>query len=75
MDAIIKDSQEYWLNCLAEYELALQSVPQKVDERLEKSLEYYADFVKYFSDSDLLEQANEMKKDIEIRLGTSEIPS
>ncbi len=24
MDAIIKDSQEYWLNCLAEYELALQ---------------------------------------------------
>jgi len=25
MDAIIKDSQEYWLNCLAEYELALQA--------------------------------------------------
>lgn len=24
MDAIIKDSQEYWLNCLAEYELALE---------------------------------------------------
>lgn len=24
MDAIIKDSQEYWLNCLVEYELALQ---------------------------------------------------
>lgn len=24
MDAIIKDSQEYWLNCLTEYELALQ---------------------------------------------------
>lgn len=59
----------------AEYELALQSVPQKVDERLEKALEYYTDFVKYFSDSDLLEQANEIKKDIEIRLGTSEIPS
>jgi hypothetical protein len=24
MDAIIKGSQEYWLNCLAEYELALE---------------------------------------------------
>ena len=24
MGAIIKDSQEYWLNCLAEYELALR---------------------------------------------------
>ena len=24
MSVIIKDSQEYWLNCLAEFELALQ---------------------------------------------------
>lgn len=59
----------------AAYELALQSVPQKVDERLIKALEYYADFVKYFSESELLEQANEMIIDIEIRLGTSEVPS
>ena len=65
----------YFWRFQAAYELALQSVPQKVDERLIKASEYYADFVKYFSESELLEQANEMIIDIEIRLGTSEVPS
>ena len=36
---------------------------------------YVCDFLKYFSDSDLSEQANEIIIDIEIRLGTSEVPS
>ena len=65
----------YFWRFQAAYELALQSVPQKVDERLIKASEYYADFVKYFSESELLEQANEIIIDIEIRLGTSEVPS
>ena len=58
----------YFWRFQAAYELALQSVPQKVDERLIKASEYYADFVKYFSESELLEQANEIIIDIEIRL-------
>ena len=65
----------YFWRFQAAYELALQSVPQKVDERLIKASEYYADFVKYFSESELLEQANEIIIDIEIRLGTSKVPS
>lgn len=65
----------YYGRFKAAYELALQSVPQKVDERLKESLVYYDDFVKYFGDSDLMEEANEIKNDIEIRLGTTEVPS
>jgi len=65
----------YFCRFQAAYELALQSVPQKVDERLIKASEYYADFVKYFSESELFEQANEIIIDIEIRLGTSKVPS
>ncbi len=65
----------YFGRLQAQYELALQSVPQKINDRLKVSLEYYDDFVKYFSNSDLMEQAEEIKKDVEIRLGTVEVPS
>jgi len=51
----------YFGRLQAQYELALQSVPQKINDRLKVSLEYYDDFVKYFSNSDLMEQAEEIK--------------
>jgi outer membrane protein assembly factor BamD len=65
----------YYGRFQAQYELALQSVPQKVEERLIKALEYYDDFLKYYSESELSEQANEIIIDIGIRLGTTEVPS
>ncbi len=59
----------------AEYELAIHSVPQKVNDRLLSAKEYYADFIKYFSDSELLEEANNILKDIDLRLGNTETSS
>lgn len=56
----------------AEYELANHSVPKKVNDRLITALEYYDDFVKYYSDSDLMTEANEIKEDIESRLTSTE---
>ncbi len=56
----------------AEYELANNSVPEKVNDRLLIALEYYDDFVKYYSDSDLMPDANEIKEDIESRLTSTE---
>ena len=56
----------------AEYELANHSVPSKVNDRLLTALEYYDDFVKYYSDSDLMTEANEIKEDIESRLTSTE---
>jgi outer membrane protein assembly factor BamD len=56
----------------AEYELANRSVPSKVNDRLLDAIEYYNDFIKYYSDSELLEKANEIKKDIDSRLTSTE---
>ena len=36
----------------AQYELALQSVPKKVEDRLQIAIEYYNDFMKYFEQSE-----------------------
>jgi len=56
----------------AEYELANHSVPAKVNGRLLIALEYYADFIKYYSDSDLMPKATEIKEDIDSRLTSTE---
>ena len=56
----------------AEYELANHSVPSKVNDRLLIALEYYNDFIKYYQDSDLTSDANEIKEDIESRLTSTE---
>ena len=56
----------------AEYELANHSVPSKVNDRLLIALEYYNDFIKYYQDSDLISDANEIKEDIERRLTSTE---
>ncbi len=56
----------------AEYELANRSVPNKVNDRLLDALEYYNDFAKYYSNSELMERANEIKEDIDSRLTSTE---
>ncbi len=57
------------------YELAIHSVPQKVNERLIISKQYYDDFVKYFGNSELMEEANKIKDNINLRLENTETSS
>ncbi|MCF6308388.1 MAG: outer membrane protein assembly factor BamD [Flavobacteriaceae bacterium] len=52
----------------ASYRLALRSVPSKVNKRLNDSKEYYENFVKYFSNTDLMTDADEIMIDIDKRL-------
>jgi len=52
----------------ASYNLAIHSVPSKVDNRLIETKEYYDSFVKYFEKSDLMEKADEIMEDIDKRL-------
>ena len=59
----------------AQYELALQSVPKKVEERLRKAIEFYNDFMKYYANSDLAEKAIEIKKDIDKKIETTIVSS
>lgn len=56
----------------AEYELANNSVPSKVNDRLLIALDYYNDFIKYYKESELMPKANEIKADIESRLTSTE---
>jgi len=52
----------------ASYNLALRSVPSKVNKRLNDSKEYYESFVKYFSNTELMTDADEIMIDIDKRL-------
>jgi len=55
----------------AAYDLAVRSTPSKVNPRLIESKEYYYSFVKYYSNSELMEDADELMLDIEKRLSNS----
>jgi len=52
----------------AAYELAINSLPHLVKERLEKAKEYYNNFTKYYGESDLKSDADEILTDIDKRL-------
>ncbi|MEL6812226.1 MAG: outer membrane protein assembly factor BamD [Bacteroidota bacterium] len=56
----------------AQYLLAINSVPSKVEPRLLEAKKYYDSFVKYYSESDLKEEADEFLQDIEKRLTKKE---
>lgn len=57
----------------AAYQLAVNSVPQKAQERLEEAKVYYNSFVKYYkTDVDLMEDADDILKDINKRLNIEE---
>ncbi|MCH9661749.1 MAG: outer membrane protein assembly factor BamD [Bacteroidetes bacterium] len=56
----------------AAYLLALRSVPSKVEGRLKEAKKHYASFAKYYSDSELKTEADEMLQDIEKRLALQE---
>ena len=56
----------------AAYQLAINSLPALVQERLIVSKDYYRSFVKYFKDSDLQDEANKILEDIDKRLSENE---
>lgn len=56
----------------AQYLLAINSVPSKVEERLRQAKKYYDSFTKYYSESDLKGDADEIMEDIANRLSEKE---
>ncbi|RMA64905.1 outer membrane protein assembly factor BamD [Ulvibacter antarcticus] len=56
----------------AQYQLAINSVPTLVEERLIEAKGYYNGFVKYYKDSDLKEDADKILNDINKRLNKKE---
>ncbi|MDC8004972.1 outer membrane protein assembly factor BamD [Aureisphaera galaxeae] len=56
----------------AAYQLAINSVPSKVDERLRAAKKHYDSFKKYYGESDFRSKADEMLEDIDKRLSESE---
>ena len=59
----------------AAYQLALQSVPSKINGRLLIAKEYYTDFIKYYKESELMPEAEKIMADIETRLTNTETSS
>ncbi len=56
----------------AGYELAIRSLPSLVEERLETARTYYNSFKKYYSNSELMAEAEEINNDISARLANTE---
>jgi outer membrane protein assembly factor BamD len=59
----------------AAYQLAINSVPRRVDERLNEALAYYNSFVKYYEETELMSDAEVIVKDINKRLNTEKTTS
>lgn len=56
----------------AQYLMAVNSVPSKVEDRLVAAKKYYESFLKYYSDSTLREDADKILQDIEKRMSKKE---
>ena len=56
----------------AGYQLAINSVPRLVEERLNAATGYYNSFVKYYKDTELMAVAEEILEDINKRLNIEE---
>lgn len=56
----------------AAYDLAVKSVPYLVQERLAAAKDYYNNFMKYYKDTDLAADANEINRKIDERLVSKE---
>ena len=60
--------ESFFYRLVAQYQLAINSLPQLVPERLEEAKGYYNSFNKYYSESEYSEEANEILADINQRL-------
>ena len=56
----------------AGYQLAINSIPRLVEERLITAKTYYKSFAKYYKDSELMEEADKILNDINKRLNIEE---
>ena len=61
-------SEAFFHKFEAAYLLATQSLPSLVEERLLTAKKYYNDFIKYYGESDLRPEADEIFEDINKRL-------
>lgn len=62
-------AEAFYMRLDASYSLAINSFETLVPERLEVAKEYYDSFMKYFSESEFREDADEIYQDIESILG------
>jgi len=60
--------ESFFYRFVAQYQLAINSLPELVPERLEIAKGFYNSFNKYYSDSEYSQEANEIMADIEARL-------
>lgn len=60
--------EAFFLRYKAAYELAINSFPSLVEDRLRAARKHYNSFNKYFGESDLREDASEILEDIDKRL-------
>lgn len=67
--------EAYFRRTEAAYLLAINSVPTLVRERLEAAKEYHRQYLKYYKDSELSEEAEELLEKIEKELIKEEITS
>ncbi len=67
--------EAFYGRLVASYELAINSLPRLVEERLIASEGYFNSFKKYYADSELNEDAEKLKEDIDKRLLSIQNPS
>jgi len=68
--------EAFYGRLVASYELAINSLPRLVEERLTTSVDYYNKFKKYYSNSeDLNSEVDKIKEDIDKRLLAIQNPS
>lgn len=67
--------QAFYGRLVAAYELAINSVPRLLEERLTASLDHYNSFKKYYTESEYNEEAVKIKEDIDKRLLEIQNPS
>lgn len=65
--------EAFFLKFDSAYQLAIRSVPERVEERLLTAKDYYNTFKRNFPESDFSQQANELLQDIEQRLQNKQV--
>lgn len=63
--------EAFFLRFEAAYKLAINSIPSLVEERLIAAQGYYNSFAKYYKDTDLKAEADEISEDIQRRLSSN----
>jgi outer membrane protein assembly factor BamD len=65
--------EAYFMKFKSAYQLAIRSVPHRVEERLRTSKNYYNTFKRFYPESEFSQEANEIFQDIEQRLQNKQV--